>query len=107
MSGAEFQDTLEAGFRGEGPSKGYFPQVSGFRVCVDHRRAEGQRIVQLQVPAAEGGFAEIDDGTDYRVVAPDFLPAAATGISFRKRASGVCRARVEVPPCRRARSGGR
>ena len=82
MSGAEFRETLEAGFRGEGPSKGYFPQVSGFRVCVDRRRAEGRRIVQLQVPGAEGGFAEIDDGTDYRVVAPDFLLRGGDGYQF-------------------------
>ncbi|MCB1843831.1 MAG: bifunctional metallophosphatase/5'-nucleotidase, partial [Halioglobus sp.] len=47
MSGADFQNTLQAGYRGAGASKGYFPQVSGFRVCVDRRRPEGQRIVSL------------------------------------------------------------
>lgn len=82
MSGAEFRATLEAGFRGEGPSKGYFPQVSGFRVCVDRRRNEGDRIVQLQVPAEEGGFREIDAASDYLVVAPDYLLRGGDGYQF-------------------------
>ncbi len=39
-------------------SKGYFPQVSGFRVCVDRSRHERDRIVSLQVPT-ERRLAEI------------------------------------------------
>ena len=53
MPGEEFRDVLEAGYRGSGPSKGYFPQVSGFRVCVDRSRPEGDRIVSLQLPGAD------------------------------------------------------
>jgi hypothetical protein len=41
---------LEAGFRGDGSSQGYFPQVAGFRVCVDRSRDDGSRIVSLQLP---------------------------------------------------------
>ena len=81
MSGSEFRLTLEAGYRGEGPSKGYFPQVSGFRVCVDRLRGEGGRIVQLQVPS-DSGWVEIDDDREYTVVASDFLLRGGDGYQF-------------------------
>ena len=54
LTGAEFRKVMEAGYRGAGPSKGYFPQVSGFRVCVDRSRNEFDRIVSLQVRTGEG-----------------------------------------------------
>lgn len=82
MSGTEFRTTLEAGFRGEGPSKGYFPQVSGFRVCVDRRRPSGARIVELQVPQADGTWREIDRDRDYLVVASDYLLRGGDGYEF-------------------------
>ena len=72
LSGAEFQQVLEAGYRGAGRSKGYFPQISGFRVCIDRSRVDGSRIVSLQVPV-DDGWQEIDAGKDYRVVVSDFL----------------------------------
>ncbi len=72
MSGAEFQQVLEAGYRGAGRSKGYFPQISGFRVCVDRTRADRSRIVSLQVPVEEG-WQEIDPDKVYSVVVSDFL----------------------------------
>jgi len=78
MSGAGFRSVLEAGYRGSGPSKGYFPQVSGFRVCVDRSRAEGQRIVSLQLPA-DGAWTEIDADREYSVVVPDFLYRGGDG----------------------------
>ncbi len=81
MSGNEFRSTLEAGYRGEGPSKGYFPQVSGFRVCIDRRRREGARIVQLQVPDGDNWVA-IDDGKSYLVVAPEYLVGGGDGYQF-------------------------
>ena len=81
MSGAEFKAVLEAGYRGSGPSKGYFPQVSGFRVCVDRSRAEGERIVSLQVPDAEN-WKEIEDDTVYSVVASDFLFGGGDGYQY-------------------------
>ena len=34
---------MEAGYRGQGPSKGYFPQVSGFRIWVDRKRPDLKR----------------------------------------------------------------
>ncbi len=82
LSGDEFRAVLEAGFRGSGPSKGYFPQVSGFRVCVDRGNPEGSRIVSLEVPDASGGWVEIDAGRDYRVVVPDFLYGGGDGYEF-------------------------
>jgi 5'-nucleotidase len=81
MTGAEFVEVLEAGYRGTGPSKGYFPQVSGFRVCVDRSRSEGDRIVSLQVPA-DDGWSEIDDQGEYTVVVPDFLYRGGDGYEF-------------------------
>jgi len=81
MTGEQFQAVLEAGYRGTGPSKGYFPQVSGFRVCVDRSRPEGDRIVSLQVPG-EKRWQEIDAQQEYSVVAPDFLYRGGDGYSF-------------------------
>ncbi|MDX1507484.1 MAG: 5'-nucleotidase C-terminal domain-containing protein [Woeseiaceae bacterium] len=81
LSGAEFRATLENGYRGSGPSKGYFPQVSGFRVCVDRSRPEGDRIVSLQLPA-DDGWQEISPGTDYDVVVTDFLWRGGDGYTW-------------------------
>lgn len=82
MDGDEFRALLEAGYRGFGPSKGYFPQISGFRVCVDRSRPEGQRIVQMQVPVEGRGWQEIDPNATYTVVAPDFLFGGGDGYDF-------------------------
>lgn len=81
MNGDEFRLMLEAGYRGEGPSKGYFPQVSGFRVCIDRRRPSGARIVQLQVPDGDG-WSEIGGADEYLVVAPDYLLRGGDGYEF-------------------------
>jgi 5'-nucleotidase len=78
ISGAEFRDMMEAGFRGEGPSKGYFPQVSGFRVCVDRSLPDGERIVSLQLPG-DDRWAEIEAGREYSMVVPDFLYRGGDG----------------------------
>ena len=83
LTGAEFREVLEAGYRGQGPSKGYFPQVSGFRVCIDRGRDSGDRIVSLQVPA-EGGWQEISADTEYSVVVPDFLYRGGDGYEIPK-----------------------
>ena len=74
---------MEAGYRGFGPSKGYFPQVSGFRVCVDRSRNEGDRIVSLQIPG-EDGWAEIVDDQEYSLVVPDFLFGGGDGYQIPK-----------------------
>jgi len=84
MSGGDFRTLLEAGYRGLGPSKGYFPQVSGFRVCVDRSRPDGQRIVQMLVPADSGGWQEIDQHKDYSVIAPDYIYRGGDGYDFSK-----------------------
>jgi 5'-nucleotidase len=78
MSGAEFRELMEAGYRGFGPSKGYFPQLSGFRVCIDRSRNEGERIVSLQVPRGDN-WQEIDPERLYSVVVPDFLYRGGDG----------------------------
>lgn len=83
MDGDDFRNVLEAGYRGLGPSKGYFPQISGFRVCVDRSRPNGERIVQLQVPR-DGSWQEIDPDRAYLVVAPDFIYRGGDGYDFSK-----------------------
>ncbi len=70
LSGAEFNTLMEAGYVGEG--EGNFPQISGFRVCIDRRLPERSRIVSLQVPV-ESGWQEIDVSRQYTLVIPDFL----------------------------------
>lgn len=84
MNGGDFRTLLEAGYIGIGPSKGYFPQVSGFRVCVDRSRPDGQRIVQMLVPVDGGGWQEIDQEKDYLVVAPDYIYRGGDGYDFSK-----------------------
>jgi len=83
MDGDDFRKMLEAGYRGFGESKGYFPQISGFRVCVDRSRPDGERIVQMQVPVS-GAWQEIDADKAYSVVAPDFLYRGGDGYDFSK-----------------------
>ena len=83
MTGGEFRAVLEAGYRGRGPSNGYFPQVSGFRVCVDRRRPEFDRIVRLQVSVG-GDWQEIDADASYEVVVPDFLYHGGDGYEIPK-----------------------
>lgn len=81
LTGDEFRQVLEAGYRGHGASQGYFPQVSGFRVCVDRSRPEFDRIVSLQLPG-EGGWSEIEADRLYDVVVPDYLYGGGDGYSF-------------------------
>ena len=83
LTGAEFRNVLEAGYRGSGDSKGYFPQVSGFRVCIDRSRDEGDRIVSLQVPDGDR-FTEIVDDKTYSIVVPDFLYRGGDGYDIPK-----------------------
>jgi len=83
VSGAEFREILEAGYRGGPESQGYFPQVSGFRVCVDRSRPEFDRIVSLQVPK-DAGWAEIDDDHEYSLVVADFIYRGGDGYDIPK-----------------------
>jgi len=83
MTGVEFREVLEAGYRGAGPSKGYFPQVSGFRVCIDRSRPSRDRIVSLQVPT-EDGWQEIAADKVYSVVVPNYLYGGGDGYAIPK-----------------------
>lgn len=83
ISGAEFRKVMEAGYRGDGSAEGYFPQISGFRVCIDRSRPEGDRIVSLQLPG-ETGWSEIDGETGYTLVVPDFLYGGGDGYELPK-----------------------
>jgi 5'-nucleotidase / UDP-sugar diphosphatase len=83
VTGAEFQKVMEAGYRGTGGTQGYFPHVSGFRICVDRSRNEKDRIVSLQVPA-ESGWTEIEADKIYSLVVPDFLYGGGDGYQIPK-----------------------
>ena len=78
VTGAEFRQIMEAGFRGSNESHGYFPQIAGFRVCVDRSRKSGSRIVSMQIPA-DSGWQEIDAEAEYLMVVPDFLYGGGDG----------------------------
>ena len=78
VTGDEFRQVMEAGYRGGPHAQGYFPQVSGFRVCVDRTRPEFERIVSLQVPTADG-WTEIGADTSYSLVVPDFIYGGGDG----------------------------
>jgi 5'-nucleotidase len=69
---------MEAGYRGGPVAQGYFPQVSGFRICVDQSRPEFNRIVSLQVPT-DDGWAEIGTEDEYVLVVPDFIYGGGDG----------------------------
>ncbi len=84
VTGAEFKTLMEAGYRGQGPSKGYFPQVSGFRICVDRKRPDLNRIVSLQVPV-DDHWQEIDPLLEYDLVVPDFLYGGGDGYEIPRR----------------------
>ncbi len=81
MSGTDFRTVLEHGYRGNGSGQGYFPQVSGFRVCVDRRRPEFDRIVSLQVPT-DDGWSDMQEAELYDVVVPDYLFRGGDGYRF-------------------------
>jgi 5'-nucleotidase len=83
VTGAEFKRIMEAGYRGGPHAQGYFPQVSGFRVCVDPSRPEFDRIVSLQVPG-ETGWSEIGEDAEYVLVVPDFLYGGGDGYDIPK-----------------------
>jgi 2',3'-cyclic-nucleotide 2'-phosphodiesterase (5'-nucleotidase family) len=83
LTGAEFRRVLETGYRGGPEAQGYFPQISGFRVCVDRSRNEFDRIVSLQVPT-EDGWQEIEPEREYMLVVPDFLYGGGDGYEIPK-----------------------
>ena len=83
VTGAEFKRIMEAGYRGGPHAQGYFPQVSGFRVCVDPSRPEFDRIVSLQVNG-ENGWSEIGGDAEYVLVVPDFLYGGGDGYDIPK-----------------------
>lgn len=84
VTGAEFKTLMEAGYRGQGSSNGYFPQVSGFRICVDRNRPDLNRIVSLQVPVADA-WQEIVPAQEYDLVVPDFLYRGGDGYEIPRR----------------------
>jgi 2',3'-cyclic-nucleotide 2'-phosphodiesterase (5'-nucleotidase family) len=83
VTGAEFKAVMENGYRGAGGTQGFFPQISGFRVCVDYARDEWDRIVSLQVPV-DGVWQDIDAATEYSLIVPDFLYGGGDGYQIPK-----------------------
>lgn len=83
VTGAEFRRILEAGYRGGPYAQGYFPQVSGFRVCVDRSRPEFNRIVSIQVPM-DKGWEEIEADREYSLVVSDYVFGGGDGYEVPK-----------------------
>ncbi len=81
IAGKDFRQLMENGYRGEGPSKGYFPQFSGFRVCIDRSQPDGSRIVQMQ-SQVDSVWQEISASKEYSLIAPDFLYRGGDGYDF-------------------------
>jgi 2',3'-cyclic-nucleotide 2'-phosphodiesterase (5'-nucleotidase family) len=83
LTGAEFKRVMETGYRGGPEAQGYFPQVSGFRICIDRSRDALNRIVSLQVPGPDG-WQEVDATAEYTLVVPDFLYGGGDGYELPK-----------------------
>jgi 2',3'-cyclic-nucleotide 2'-phosphodiesterase (5'-nucleotidase family) len=58
--------------------------VSGFRICVDRKRPNLNRIVSLQVPVGDV-WQEIDAAQEYDLVVPDFLYRGGDGYEIPRR----------------------
>ena len=82
IRGRDFRELLETGYRGNA-GEGYFPQLSGLRVCVDRGNENGKRIVQLQV-SVDGNWQEIDDERVYGVVASDYIVGGGDDYDFSR-----------------------
>jgi 5'-nucleotidase len=83
LTGAEFKRVMEAGYRGGPEAQGYFPQVSGFRICIDRSREPFDRIISLQIPGPDG-WQEVDATAEYTLVVPDFLYGGGDGYELPK-----------------------
>jgi 5'-nucleotidase len=90
LRGTEVRGMLEHSVSG-GQGEGRFLQVSGLRVRFDRSRAEGARILDVQVQRG-GAWAPLAADSVYTVAVPDYLFGGGDGYVFAKNAV------ASVPP---------
>lgn len=90
MTGAEVKATLEDAMNGvlaEGNS-GSYPYTGGLTWNVDFNKAYGQRISQLKVRNASGGYDALDPAKTYKVITIDFLANGSDYYTAMKNVTG-------------------
>ncbi len=90
LTGAQIRQALEEGvdfMAGRGNDSPYV-YVSGISFMIDEASQKGQRIEQLKVKKTDGGYADIDPGTTYRIVTNSFLAGGGDGYEALKKAKG-------------------
>lgn len=90
LRGEDVRGMLERSVSG-GQGEGRFLQVSGLRVRFDRGRAEGQRIVDVQVQRG-AAWAPLAADSVYVVAVPDYLFGGGDGYTFARHAV------ASVPP---------
>ena len=81
VTGATLKAALEAGFAGAENEVGRFPQVSGMRVKADLTRANGSRVISVEV-----GGSPLNARRTYRLVTNDYLANGGDGYTPLKSA---------------------
>ena len=90
LRGADVRGMLERSVSG-GQGEGRFLQLSGLRVRFDRSRAEGERILDVQVQRG-AAWAPLAADSVYTVAVPDYLFGGGDGYVFAKNAV------ASVPP---------
>jgi 2',3'-cyclic-nucleotide 2'-phosphodiesterase (5'-nucleotidase family) len=90
LRGTEVRGMLEHSVSG-GQGEGRFLQVSGLRVRFDRSRAEGERILDVQVQRGTS-WAPLAADSVYTVAVPDYLFGGGDGYTFARNAV------ASVPP---------
>jgi 5'-nucleotidase len=84
LRGTDVRGMLERSVSG-GRGEGRFLQVSGLRVRFDRSRAEGERVLDVQVQRGTG-WAPLAADSTYVVAVPDYLFGGGDGYTFARRA---------------------
>jgi 5'-nucleotidase len=84
MTGAQVKAALETGVTRSG---GAFPYVSGARYTADMTKAEGERIIGVEVLDQGGKWAGLDPARSYRLVTNSFLASGGDGYEVMKQAT--------------------
>jgi 2',3'-cyclic-nucleotide 2'-phosphodiesterase (5'-nucleotidase family) len=92
LRGSDVKGMLENSVSG-GQGEGRFLQLSGLKVAFDRSRAEGQRILEVQVQRGEG-WAPLAADSSYVVAVPDYLFGGGDRYTFNRTAL----AKVEPGP---------